>query len=345
MKMTRKLLTLIMPVFNNRQGVISSLLSFGNVPANSNWDINVLIVNDCSTVDDYTDIPNLLGPFFSKITILKTPKNVGPGLARQYGLDQCSSPYFMFLDAGDLITSPVTLLSYLSVIEDNPNILLFCAAHEELFEDFSSEYVGPEHNRVHGKVYKTDFVKRHNIRFTENAVSYNEDIGFNLACRLVADHIAEKTGIFTAYAFEPVVVSWTCDLNSITRRDNCAFDILQNQGTGPHIIHAFEIAYENGVPADVIIRRGYESFMYQYMWHYEGLMQKRLIAESFEGCLYFYKHFFKKLSKIDEEFFTSTYCAVMRELFASPHPVALTTTIPTYTIIDFLNELEQASQE
>lgn len=74
-------LDLIIPVYNNKKGLISTILSFGDFSILEDWKINILIVDDCSTTDTYEDIPGRFQDFYN-IKVLKTPKNGGPGAAR-----------------------------------------------------------------------------------------------------------------------------------------------------------------------------------------------------------------------------------------------------------------------
>ena len=112
------ILNLIIPVYNNYDGLITTLLSIGTYK--SKHDINIIIINDCSTDDkNYKHIVNLFKPFY-KIQLYKTPHNMGAGNARQYGLDQINNGYVMFLDAGDLIYSPTEFIEYLNFVEKHP---------------------------------------------------------------------------------------------------------------------------------------------------------------------------------------------------------------------------------
>jgi glycosyltransferase involved in cell wall biosynthesis len=105
-------------------------------------DLLITIINDCSTDNqDYDDIKILFNNFYD-IEILKTPINSGPGIARQYGLDHMSRQldYITFIDAGDIIYSSFEFVRYLNMISNNPDVLVFSAAHQTEEADGSIVY-------------------------------------------------------------------------------------------------------------------------------------------------------------------------------------------------------------
>lgn len=61
------------------------------------------MVDDCSS-DTYDDI---IEKFSSelRIKIVHLDKNVGPGLARQYGMEHSRSKYICFIDSDDLLNT------------------------------------------------------------------------------------------------------------------------------------------------------------------------------------------------------------------------------------------------
>lgn len=338
---TPLVLDLIIPVYNNKKGLISTILSFGDFSILEDWKINILIVDDCSTVDTYEDIPGRFQDFYN-IKVLKTPKNGGPGAARQHGVENTSGDYIMFIDAGDYITTFQSFCYYLSLVKNNPQVYMFSAAQEEGYADFTVDYITPDHNRIHGKIYKRNFLKQYNITFPKDIISLNEDIGFNSCCRLICEDRTIKDNFNYLIEYEPVIITQTYDANSITRKDDYNFNTLQNKGLGPHMIHALTVAMENDVDFDLIETRAYDSFMYQYLYHYWALYKKQNVQESFEGCLYFYTHFMSKYP-INQQKFIRTYNQYIRDTYSNiddPNNLYLQT-IPTFNVLDFLNMLEQ----
>ena len=112
------ILNLIIPVYNNYDGLVDTIMSL-NV-YHSRHKVNIMVINDCSTDDkNYKHIINLFKQFYD-IKVYKTPYNMGAGNARQYGLDKINDNYVMFIDAGDIIYSPIEFIKYLNFVEQNP---------------------------------------------------------------------------------------------------------------------------------------------------------------------------------------------------------------------------------
>ena len=103
-----KKLDIIIPQYNENQLLVERLLN--SIDSQINIDkslLGIIIVNDCSNyaLKDVikAKYPNL------DITLLKTPKNGGPGLARQRALDACKTDWITFMDADDVLMSPFSL--------------------------------------------------------------------------------------------------------------------------------------------------------------------------------------------------------------------------------------------
>ena len=82
--------------------------------------IHVILVNDCSpnTKCDYADLVEEFKPYID-IKSIRTPKNVGQGLARQYGINHSSHNYFMFQDEDDMLANPLAISIFVGSIESN----------------------------------------------------------------------------------------------------------------------------------------------------------------------------------------------------------------------------------
>ena len=104
------MIDIIIPTYNNKQGLIKTLNS---LPKNNNFTIT--IIDDCSTQDiDYSDIIN-------QYTLLQMPMNSGPGNVRQYGIDRTKEPYIMFVDTGDFLLP----FDIISIIKNYSQIDIF----------------------------------------------------------------------------------------------------------------------------------------------------------------------------------------------------------------------------
>lgn len=209
------MLDIIIPTYNNKKGL---LVTLGSIPRNP--ELKITVIDDCSSDDiNYSDV-------LSYCNLLQTPYNGGPGNARQYGLSKTNEPYVIFIDTGDYFFDNV-FLNILDTIKNNPQENVFSWQHIS-----EKKYIvcSDAHNRLHGRVYKRDFLTKYNIKFCQESSFADEDIGFNRLCR-----------IFTKFKFiELPIYMWTVDDNSITRKNKNEFIYKkQNIGLALNGIHIF----------------------------------------------------------------------------------------------------------
>lgn len=139
-------------------------------------DICVYIVSDCDGVD-YSD--NLFKDLLN-ITYLSTEKNVGAGGARQTGIDNSESNYFMFMDADDCLASAFACeLLYYNATSKNADLV--AGSFDNDLRDGKTVSVGENNGSLtwlHGRLFKRDFIQKNNVRFRES-LRTNEDCYFN----------------------------------------------------------------------------------------------------------------------------------------------------------------------
>ena len=84
-------------------------------------DLDVIIVDDECPEGDYRDA---VAPFLSRLNIklMRLPENLGPGGARQAGIDASDNRLFTCIDADDSFTEPSSLELLRSVITENDTV-------------------------------------------------------------------------------------------------------------------------------------------------------------------------------------------------------------------------------
>lgn len=162
--MTKKL-DIIIPAYNAENTLMRTLCSVGMQTIVS--EIQVTIVNDCSTCGSYVDI---IQRFHGHIDIqeLILEENRGPGVAKQYGLDNTNCPYVFFLDADDTLTNAFVLQYMLQGIEQNKA----CEIYGDWFiESEEHELIPIDSNKkgmgVNGRIYSRQFLDRFKIKFND----------------------------------------------------------------------------------------------------------------------------------------------------------------------------------
>lgn len=66
-------------------------------------DFEIILIDDCSTDDSYLSIKGFAENSNLDIKILQTPENMGPGYARNLGLDKSSGDWVTFVDNDDWV--------------------------------------------------------------------------------------------------------------------------------------------------------------------------------------------------------------------------------------------------
>ena len=182
--------------------------------------IHVTLVNDCSPNTDcnYQDLIDKYSNFLD-IRCIRTPKNGGQGLARQFGIDNTHHDYFMFMDEDDQLGNGVTISLFVGAVENagfvfNEDGNIICdesgvPLHNDkskpinivsgpLFAfDNNTSYTIENTNRVwvNSKLYNRKFIEKHNIRFNEAQSRHAEDYFWMSCFFFVMDHDDEYTGL------------------------------------------------------------------------------------------------------------------------------------------------------
>ena len=199
------MIDIIIPVYNSGKNIARSLNS---VLDQVNYkDICVYIVDDCSS-EDYTDIINHFKKYLN-ITYLKLEKNSGPGVARNYGLDNSKSEYIVFLDSDDEFYSKDSVLKLYNSIEK------YDVVFGKMQQEIKDQTIVKHHEGcLHGKMYRRSVLEKNHIRFHDIRIkggNAHEDNAFNqlyLSCTHKVNYIND-----IIYKYKEVE-------NSITQSEN-----------------------------------------------------------------------------------------------------------------------------
>ena len=159
------MIDIIIPLYNAIETIEYTLMSI-NLQTIKN-KIKVYLIDDASD-DDYTKIINK----YQELDIIytKLEKNLGPGLARQKGLDISNSKYIIFMDADDLFYNADSVKILLENAEKYD--LVYGITYDE--KRCISLY---NEGDLHGKLYNRNFIEKNKIKFNETR--FHEDNYFN----------------------------------------------------------------------------------------------------------------------------------------------------------------------
>ena len=153
-------------------------------------DLGVTVVDDECPEGDYRDVTD---PFLSRLDIrlIRLPHNLGPGGARQAGIDASDATYFTCIDADDAFSTPQSLELLRSAMDGNDTVQRCGGYLATLDESGEVLRTGRGGVSMDGKLFRRSFVERYGIRF--NGTRANEDFGYNMAVDMLCDNDAEQT--------------------------------------------------------------------------------------------------------------------------------------------------------
>ena len=146
-------------------------------------DFEIIVIDDCSTDDSYKKLTDYKKKTDLNMKVLKTPKNSGPGVARNMGIDVAEGIYITFIDNDDWVDD--------SFLEDIDK-LLSKKKYDCLIYDYCLDFDGKTKNassmygNFDGDIEKKDairYIRNHTVCKFYNSLHYpnirrHEDIGF-----------------------------------------------------------------------------------------------------------------------------------------------------------------------
>ncbi len=143
-------ISVIIPTYNAALLIERTLQSV--IHQNGTYDIEIIIVDDCSTDETLTIIKNLNCPF---VKIIRQEHNQGPAAARNRGLAIASSDFMAFLD-GDDFWEPDFLNETTKFLQTHPEaVAVSVMQRHKTFN--GKESVVPHHPPVQQPVQLDDF--------------------------------------------------------------------------------------------------------------------------------------------------------------------------------------------
>ncbi len=158
------MIDVIIPVYNNNIDILLMNL----ILQTCKDKLKVIIVDDCSSVS-YEESVKYYSRYID-ILYIRNKENMGAGLSRQVGIDNSNNPYIMFIDSDDL------LYNIDSINELLDRISYYDVISSVEYDEFNKHQL-INYSTIHGKMYKREFLDKHNIRF--NNTRYHEDNYFN----------------------------------------------------------------------------------------------------------------------------------------------------------------------
>ena len=180
LNLTPERITVIIPCYRHAGIVDRCLRSFANQELAEYIDIT--LVNDCSPYTD-NDYVSVTTKYADKLSVqcLRTSTNVGPGDARQYGLDHTAfnNNYILFIDDDEEIISQNGLTPLFNEITNNKFIVLktgyvdcYTDSEGNLFKNNVSCY---DNDKISGFCVKRSLLDKYSLRFPHDLSYFNSE--------------------------------------------------------------------------------------------------------------------------------------------------------------------------
>lgn len=277
------LIDIIIPVYNSKKTLLRTLCS---VALQKNFDkFKVYLVVDCD--DSNYDYEIDFVKDYLDITLYRLNRNVGPGQARQYGINHSNSPYIMFIDSDDYLYNPFVLFELSRFIEQNDYDLIISNFIYQRDNEVSVR--SADLTWLHGKVYKRNFLNGNGIEFNDTRA--NEDNGFN---RLILLNLPKKINInLTTYVYSE-------NSESITRRNNRSYKFTSLEYLTYNINWAMSKVMNKDKCRLAIASTAY-SLLYALYCYYNELFEEYDVSKIIKWCKDSLFYFNKYSNLLDDD--------------------------------------------
>lgn len=208
-------LSIIVAMYNIEKYIEHCLNSCVNQVGVSEYDYEVLVVNDGST-DSSAEKTSKFVSRYKNIRLLNK-KNGGLSDARNFGLLNCTGEYVWFVDGDDAIAEDAVslIIKNTSTMQD-AYIINFSTFHQEgiilqssHFNNLNSSISGSSYHHKTGRIlpmmawltiYKVDFLRKNNLIFCQNIL--HEDLEFSVRAHHLSNGISMLSNNLYLYRVE-----------------------------------------------------------------------------------------------------------------------------------------------
>ena len=159
-----KMFTVVIPVYYSKR--LKRALDSIEMQENKD-DIEVIIVADDGNKDPYQ---NILKGYSFEYSIIVNEINLGPGMARQVGLDAAQGEWITFLDHDDEFALNCFTIVKERILQDKPSLLVtsnILVANDYNWPVSQAYAVNEGLGTLHGKFYNVAMLRHYNIQFSK----------------------------------------------------------------------------------------------------------------------------------------------------------------------------------
>ncbi len=186
--------SVIVPVYNRSIQIENCIKSLLN---QSLRDIEIIVINDGSTDCTETAVKSFSD---KRVRLITTDINMGQGISRNMGIDAALGEYIGFADSDDTAEPYMYECMYKRAKEKDADMVQ-CSINyiwdkgTRVSPKTDGEFIEISHaryyvrkyfhnskhtNEVCNKIFKADFLRKNNLRFSDTKKIYSEDMKFNI---------------------------------------------------------------------------------------------------------------------------------------------------------------------
>ena len=328
--MRKNRIDVIIPAYKAHHTILRTLSSIAEQTVLA--DVDVTIVNDCCPEGDYSEFVKMFSPYMN-IREITLKENGGPGVARQYGIDNTEDEFFTCMDADDTLCGSLALEILREGIAID-SVVKCCSASFMQLGDTLQTMVGHTNDMVwmFGKMYRRDFINQYKVRFNDTRA--NEDTGFNTIVKLLCDNPGEQVRYI-----QECVYYWHNKVDSITRINDCQYSYDQSLcGWTDNMIYAINHVRRFKPFSGATIQWTVSTMLNLYFYYVETVARKPVFADqNWEYVKKFYHECYKRIEEdISDEVFGQMFSMCSQEKWASGSLLGI---VPHIGIHEFMEKL------
>lgn len=318
------MIDIIIPAYNARDVLPRCLASIATQD----------IINDCciTIIDDGSKYryDKIVEKFSNQmnIRIVRLEENLGPGGARQEGLNRATGEFIVFIDAGNTFANAFSLSYLRGQLLSNPSVpAIFSSFLEELDKPGEFSLHSQDKTWMFGKMYRTKFLKEKDIQFP--SFRQNEDHIFNLMVMSLAKMIILS---------DTITYFWHKNENSLTSNEDYNFNAWEGLLKGAVFAQEYLETQEYDKEAFIL---GLLSIFYNLYFSYSFLKEK-YAPEKMEQLIKWIRFFYTKTIKnynLLYDNYQETLSLVIKKGLEENHFL-----LPILSFQDFLNLIEEKEE-
>ena len=300
------MIDIIIPAYNAHSTIEKTLMSI--LMQTIKNDVNIYIVNDCSKIS----YSNIIKKFDNKLKIkeLNLTENMGPGYARQYGIEHSKSEYILFLDADDVLYDCFSLNNLYKII--NNHDIAIGRIYDESIDQF---YI--HQGCLHGKLYSRKFIEKNNLYFNNSRNS--EDNSFNQLCLIATSNIIYTNDIIYYYYYYQ---------NSEAKKIYKKYELYSMKDYASNMEWAIEMAIDRNYDTLKIAKLMFNAICYLFSVYCYNI-NDREVQIIIDSANQLYKYYVMYGSKLSEEQKKNIYFEYVYYF------------IPKISLDEFINKIEK----